>query len=186
LRFSIDMLRPLAIGIERFGSGLNWLTERVCALLVAVMVGIIWWGVISRYFIGSGGIWTEELSRYVMIWAALLAVPVGAYRREHIGLDILFRFFPEKLQKPFRALLDMVGLAFFLFLTIYGVGMTQTGASQYATIFGMTMLVPFASVPVSAGLTCIQILVAMTRNLADLPPPLFSMSAPNVPAPEKS
>ncbi len=180
------MLQQAAISIDRFGALINWLTERLCALLVAVMVIIIWWGVVTRYFIGSGGIWTEELSRYVMIWAALLAVPVGAYRREHIGLDILFRFFPQKLQKWFRAVLDLVGFSFFLFLTYYGIGMAQAGSSQYATIFGMTMFFPFASVPVSAGLACMQILVAMIRDLAELPPPLFSMSAPNIAAEEKS
>ena len=181
----MNKLHQSAVTIVRFGAVLNWVTERVCALLVAVMVAIIWWGVVTRYFIGSGGIWTEELSRYVMIWAALLAVPVGAYRREHIGLDILFRFFPRKMQKPFRVLLDMVGFSFFLFLTVYGIAMAQAGASQFATIFGMTMFFPFASVPVSAGLTCVQILVAMVRELADLPPPLFSMSAPNIAAEEK-
>lgn len=180
------MFQQTAVAIDRFGAAVNWVTERLCALLVAVMVLIIWWGVITRYFIGSGGIWTEELSRYVMIWAALLAVPVGAYRREHIGLDILFRFFPQKMQKGFRALLDLVGVSFFLFLAVYGIGMVQVGASQYATIFGMTMFFPFASVPVSAGLACLQILVAMVRDLADLPPPLFSMSAPNIAAEEKS
>lgn len=59
----------------------------------------------------------------------------------------------------------MTGLAFFTFLAVYGVGMAQSGASQYATIFGMTMVVPFASVPVAAGLTSIQIFVVMLRDL---------------------
>jgi hypothetical protein len=38
------------------------------------------------------------------------------------------------------------------------------GAGQYATIFGMTMLLPFAAVPVSAGLTVIQIIASSLRE----------------------
>lgn len=151
--------------LDRFGGRINWVNERLCALLVAVMVLIIWYGVLTRYFIGAGGIWTEELSRYVMIWAALLAVPVGAYRREHIGLDIIFRFMPVPAQKALRMGLDLTGIAFFLFLAFYGIGMTKSGMTQYANIFGMTMWVPFASVPVSSGLAAFQIFVVMCRDV---------------------
>ncbi len=74
---------------------LNWLVERICALLVGIMVVVIWFGVVERYFLHLGFTWTEELSRYVMIWAALLAVSCGAYYREHIGLDIVKRFLSQ-------------------------------------------------------------------------------------------
>ena len=145
------MLPKIALLAHKFGHRLNWIVERLCALLAATMVVVIWFGVTERYFLELGITWTEEFSRYVMIWLALLAISCGAYRREHIGLDIL---------------IDLLGLAFFIFLTIFGVNMTINGATQYATIFGMTMVVPFASVPVSAGLTSIQILVTIIRDLA--------------------
>ncbi len=150
---------------DRFGRRLNWWIERLCALLMAVMVVAIWFGVLERYFLKLGVTWTEEFSRYVMIWVALLAVSCGAYRREHIGLDFLMQHLPADWRKGLRFALDILGLAFFLFLTAYGVGMTISGASQYAMIFGMTMVVPFASVPVSAALTSIQIAVTLVRDL---------------------
>ena len=75
---------------------LNWLVERICALLVGIMVMVIWFGVVERYFLHLGFTWPEELSRYVMIWAALLAVSCGAFYREHIGLNIVSRFLPPR------------------------------------------------------------------------------------------
>ena len=42
--------------------------------------------------------------------------------------------------------------------------MRRTG--RYATIFGMTMVVPFAAVPVSSALAAIQIFAAMLRTPA--------------------
>ena len=151
--------------INQFAARLNWFVERVCALLVAAMVVVIWFGVIERYFLELGITWTEEFSRYIMIWAALLAVSCGAYYREHIGLELLKGRLPHKAGRALVFALDIISFMFFVFLTYYGIGMTANGANQYATIFGMTMVVPFAAVPISSALTSFQIFAAMTRNL---------------------
>lgn len=150
--------------LDRFAFRLNWAVERLCALLVGLMVVVIWFEVVERYFLHLGMTWTEEFSRYVMIWAALLAVSCGAYYREHIGLDLVRRFLPPKLSRALMIALDLVSLAFFLFLTWYGIDMTKAGGSQYATIFGITMLVPFAAVPTASALTAFQIFAAMVRG----------------------
>lgn len=47
--------------------------------------------------------------------------------------------------------------AFFAFLAHFGIDMTVQGANQYATIFEMTMTLPFAAVPVSSALVCLQL-----------------------------
>lgn len=143
---------------------LNWIVERICALLVAIMVVVIWFGVLERYFFHLGHTWTEEFSRYVMIWAALLAVSCGAFYREHIGLNIVANLLPKNGVRILGIVLDLVSLAFFLFLTFYGIGMTRDGLGQYATIFGITMVVPFAAVPVSSALTAFQIFASMCRS----------------------
>jgi TRAP-type C4-dicarboxylate transport system permease small subunit len=150
--------------LSEIARSVNWVVERVCALLVAVMVVVIWFGVLERYWLELGATWTEEFSRYVMIWAALLAVSCGAFYREHIGLDLINRFLPQNGRRILLLALDGVSLVFFAFLTWYGIGMVRSGASQYATIFGMTMVVPFASVPVAAALTAFQILAAMLKD----------------------
>lgn len=155
--------------LQRFSYRLNWVIERVCAFLVGLMVVVIWFEVVERYFFHWGFTWTEEFSRYLMIWAALLAVSCGAYYREHIGLELLKGFLPSGAAKVLLIFLDLVSLGFFLFLAWYGVGMTRDGSSQYATIFGITMLVPFAAVPVSCTLTAFQIFAAMLRGESGSP-----------------
>lgn len=150
--------------LYRIAYRVNWCVERICALLVGIMVVVIWFEVVERYFLHLGLTWTEEFSRYVMIWAALLAVSCGAFYREHIGLDIVRGFLPRRVGSILMVALDLVSLSFFLFLTWYGIGMTQNGLGQYATIFGMTMVVPFASVPVSSALTAFQVFAAMMRG----------------------
>lgn len=150
--------------LETLARRINWLVERICALLVGTMVLVIWFGVVERYFFHLGFTWTEEFSRYVMIWAALLAVSCGAYYREHIGLNLVRQRLPAAGQRCLMLVLDLIGVAFFAFMAVYGMGMASSGRDQYASIFGMTMVLPFAAVPVSSALTAFQIFAAMIRD----------------------
>lgn len=147
---------------------LNWLVERLVALLMVLLVADVWLGVVARYVLRVQIPWTEELARYLMIWAALLAISSGIARREHIGFRMLLDRFPRALQKTFLLAFDVIAFALFAFLFIYGIGMTGTGAKQFAMIFGMSMAIPYASVPVSALLACIQIVLAGIRDFGHL------------------
>jgi len=154
----------VAVIADDIGRRLNWVVERFCALLLTALVLVIWFEVLQRYLFHLGLTWGEELSRYIMIWMALMAVPCAAYRREHIGLEFLNNRLSPSRQRTLRLAMDCIGMAFFLFLLFYGLGMVAQGRSQYATIFGMTMVVPFASVPSCGLLTAFQILVTMLRD----------------------
>ena len=108
-----------------FADRLNWFVERVCALLVGAMVVVIWFGVIERYVLELGVTWTEEFSRYVMIWAALLAVSCGAFYRAHIGLELVLQRLPLNVGRKLVFVLDIISLMFFLFLAYYGIGIDR-------------------------------------------------------------
>lgn len=87
--FSKDRSHSALSWFIRCSYRLNWLVERLCAALVGVMVLIVWFGIVNRYFLETGVTWTEEAARYLMIWSALLAISCCARYREHIGFDML-------------------------------------------------------------------------------------------------
>ncbi len=159
---------PLRQRAAALSSRLNWLIERFIAVLMVLLVADVWLGVVARYVLRVQIPWTEELARYLMIWAALLAISSGIARREHIGFRMLLDRFPKALQKAFLVAFDIIAFALFAFLFIYGIGMTGTGAKQFAMIFGMSMAIPYASVPVSALLACVQIVLAGIRDFGNL------------------
>jgi len=148
----------------------RWI-ELLCAGLIAILVIDIWIGVFGRYVFELPVTWAEELSRYLMIWAALLAVSCGVARREHVAVTALLHRVPIRVRRWFDVAIDLLAFAFFAFLCYFGIDMTQQGASQYATIFDMTMAIPFASVPVSSVLVCLQLVLMGLRDftVAGLP-----------------
>ena len=124
----------------------------------------VWLGVLARYVFRVQIPWTEELARYLMIWAALLAVSAGIARREHIGFTLLIARFSSRYRRILLLVFDVLAFSFFTFLFVYGIGMTQTGLKQFAMIFGISMGMPYASVPVASLLAAIQLVLVARRD----------------------
>lgn len=149
----------------RLSERLNWLIERIVAALMLLLVLDVWLGVIDRYLMHWQLSWPEVLARYLMIWAALLAVSCGIARREHIGLSILIEHLPESLGRTILVAMDGVAFLLFLYIAWFGAGFAVGGASRQAMIFGMTLALPFAAVPVSAALAMLQLVLSAIRDL---------------------
>ncbi|MDH3317649.1 MAG: TRAP transporter small permease [Gammaproteobacteria bacterium] len=145
---------------------LSWLVERICVVLAILLVLDVWLGVLVRYLIPLPLTFMEEAARYLMIWTALLAVSPCISRREHIGVELLFDAFPNKVQRVLLGVLDVLAIAFFAMLLFYGIGMVEKGARHFTMIYGMTKTIPFAAVPVSAALACIQLILVAIRDQA--------------------
>ncbi len=158
----------MSVGIwaGRASERLAWLTDRLCALLAVLLVIDVWLGVFVRYVWPLPITFMEEAARYLMIWVALLAVSSGIARREHIGVRLVFDALPEGLRRPLLLILDVLALAFFAFLLYHGLGLVEKGATRFTMIYGMTKTLPFAAVPVSAALACVQLVLVAVRDQA--------------------
>ena len=156
--------RRLGEASAALGARLNKWVEWLCAAILAVMVLDVGVGAFGRYLIDLPVTWTEELARYLMIWAALLAVSCGVARREHVAVTALLDKLPRNARRVLGVAIDTLGFAFFAFLAYFGIDMTVQGANQYATIFEMTMTLPFAAVPVSSALVCLQLVLSGIRD----------------------
>ncbi|HPE61373.1 MAG TPA: TRAP transporter small permease [Thiolinea sp.] len=144
---------------------INTIVEAIVAVLMLLLVLDVWLGVADRYFFHWQLPWPEELARYLMIWAAMLAVSSGISRREHIGLTVLVLAMPRNLRRMVLIGMDLVALALFLYVFWYGIGFAQSGESRQAMIFGTSLQPYYAAIPVSAAIASIQIMLVTVRDL---------------------
>ena len=157
-------LRRVETTAATMSRSLNWVVERVIAVLMLTLVLDVWLGVIDRYIFHWQLPWPEELARYLMIWSALLAISAGIARREHIGIGIVVLNLPIRLQRTVLFLVDLIALLAFLYLAIYGFDFAMGGMSRQAMIFGMSLALPYAAVPVASLLAAIQLLLVALRD----------------------
>lgn len=149
----------------------NWVVERVCVLLLVLLVLDVWLGVLARYAIPLPLTFTEELARYLMIWMALLAVSSGIAYREHIGVEFVFDKFPARMRRALAVMFDLIGLLFFGALFWYGLDFVDRGWARSTLIYAMPKAYPFMGVPLAAALACIQLVLLGVHDLfAERPP----------------
>jgi TRAP-type C4-dicarboxylate transport system permease small subunit len=77
---------------------LKLLLDQFIQVLIAVLMGLmvinVTWQVFSRYVLGDPSSFTDELSRYMMIWLGLAGAAYVSGKNGHLAIDIL----PEKLK----------------------------------------------------------------------------------------
>lgn len=142
--------------------------DRICVALLVVLILDVWLGVIVRYVWPLPITFTEEAARYLMIWLALLAVSTCIGRREHIGVQFIYGMLPIPAARVVLLFIDLVGIAFFVFLCFYGLGMVERGARTFTMIYGLSKGLPFAAVPVGAALAALQLALVAIRDQARL------------------
>ncbi|TDQ19219.1 TRAP-type C4-dicarboxylate transport system permease small subunit [Algoriphagus boseongensis] len=73
---------------------LDQFIQWLIAVLMGLMVINVTWQVFSRYVLGDPSSFTDELSRYMMVWLGLAGAAYVSGKNGHLAIDIL----PEKLK----------------------------------------------------------------------------------------
>lgn len=145
--------------LENFADKLAKITLFVVKVLTGILVITVLTGVFFRYVVRDSLSWTEELARYLMIWAALLAVSVGIKDKEHVGIQLLIKQFSPLLTKIITAVVYIITMVFLGVLTYKGYQVAGRARSQLSLALNISMYWPLMSIPVSGILAIIQQLI---------------------------
>ena len=139
-----------------------------CIIATAGMTIVVLLGVFFRYVIRQPLSWSEEVARYLMIWAASLAISIGIMRREHLGITILIHRIPPSAQKFMAVLVNLIVLWFLWVLTKFGYFMAIEGKTQLSPIlarYGISMFWSLLAIPVAGALAMAQTLLQILIDI---------------------
>jgi TRAP-type C4-dicarboxylate transport system permease small subunit len=139
-----------------------------CIIATAGMTIVVLLGVLFRYVIKQPLSWSEEVARYLMIWAASLAISIGVMRREHLGITFLIHRFPPTAQKFVAVLVNLFVLWFLWVLTKFGYAMAVEGKTQLSPIlarYGISMVWSLAAIPVAGALAMVQTFLQILMDI---------------------
>lgn len=158
---------------ERVGNSLEKWLEIPVLVLSVIMTGTVLLGVFFRYVVRLPLGWSEELSRYAMIWMALISVALCIWRHEHVGVTMFIKKLPRSISKTVIFFSNSLVLYFLWILFSRGLVMAEGGKAQLATALGTSMYWWLMAVPVSAALCIVMLLCKMVldirrKNLDDI------------------
>ncbi|MEA5030762.1 MAG: TRAP transporter small permease [Sphaerochaeta sp.] len=146
---------------------LNKIVNQLCVVTIGGMTAVVLLGVLFRYVLRMPLSWSEELSRYLMIWAATLAISIGVRDNEHVGLTVLLDAAKSKtIRIVLGSIIFVVILGFLSVMIYYSILMTVEAKWQFSMGLGITMVLPSLAIPVSMTLAIIQLVITHILNLS--------------------
>ncbi|MFK2826449.1 TRAP transporter small permease [Bacillus sp. B190/17] len=135
-------------------------------LLVAsllLIVALVFAQVIFRYLISSSLGWSEELSRYILIWIAWIGAAYAVRAQKHIRVELLKNIVNESGKKVIECIALLLWFLFALFLVINGtqliLSIHETG--QISPSNGIPMWIVYLAVPIGGGLMTLRLIQEM-------------------------
>ena len=129
---------------------------RAIELLVIVLMGTVTLLVIAevalRGLADTSLIVTDELSRYLMVWIAMLAATVLVYEDGHLRTTILPDALPPRAARAVYVVCDLVTLCFLGAVAGASVALIVQMKEQNTITLGVSMLWFYAALPVCASL----------------------------------
>jgi TRAP-type C4-dicarboxylate transport system permease small subunit len=125
--------------------------------------------VVFRYFLGQPLTWSDELARYLFVWASFLGWIVAARRRSHLSIDMMLTRLPRRARAALRVFGALCGIGFAALLVWYGWRIMLRNLDVDTTALFFPMGVVYAIVPVAAvavGLYAIADAVRAWRDFA--------------------
>lgn len=94
--------------------------ESLVVLMMAAMSVIIGLQIFMRYVMGASLSWSEELSRYLFIWATYLGVAYGVRKDAHIRVSMVTELMSRRNAAYIRILTHVIFGAFAVFVMYQG------------------------------------------------------------------
>ena len=153
---------------ELFADRMMSVIQVLCNTILTVMTLVIILLVITRNFFGFSYSWSEELTRYLLVWMCLLGAVVLLQRDDHIKIDFISFLLPAKANAVLVLALRLVTLTFLVFLAYQGWLTALARGINRSPALGISLTWPYMAIAVSAALMVFVIVIQICRSVVTI------------------
>lgn len=131
----------------------------LATLLLLLDLVLLIYGVFARYLLGSSPIWMDELARYLIIGAVMLALGAVWMEGGHMRVNLLEQRLPPRLAQALRLYQWLLALAFFAFAAWVSTRYALNAGRFRSLGLGVSRTWPLLSLPLGFGLLTLMLLL---------------------------
>jgi TRAP-type C4-dicarboxylate transport system permease small subunit len=151
---------------------LNKALEVLVGIALASMTVIIFFQVLVRFVFSRWNLqisapWTEELARYLMIWAIFIGGAIVARRSDALAVEALVQAVPPSVGRPVKYCAHLMALAFYVCIFVLGIEWAKFGQSEMAPVLNVPKVYVYASMSVGAALTMLNAVTLLVETYID-------------------
>ena len=179
---------PLAL-LSRFNDAVERVGKYLGLTLIGVMTLVILYQVFMRYVLNDPPTWSEEMSRFMMVWMTFLVAPIAYRRGMNVAIETLSRHLAGRLRAALQLVLNTLILYFMIEYAQEGIGLAERGLKAKAFTIDVKLFWFYLIVPAGFCLLAVvgvEHILRAVRGLIDpasVPAhrPLAGLEAGNVP-----
>lgn len=159
------------IACENGAERIDRIIDVLLALMLATMALAVFYQVVGRYVFGRAPAWSEESARFLLLFVTMLGGVSALRAGGHISVTMLFDSASPAWRHRLFWLRDLALAAVLIGATWQGIGFADLNGAQASPAFEIPMAIPYAALPLGAGLMLLQLVLA---RLSGRPAPVAS------------
>ncbi len=155
---------------------LNAVLVRIAELLTLLSIGamaiVIPMEVFSRYVLSYMSTWSNEFSQYMLVSASMMGGAAGLKKGYQVGITSLIDSLGPASARILQGVIYGLMLVFCAIMAYYGAVQTIANVPQTSSSMGISMSIPYASLPLGFGImffvTLEQLIDLVRGNVANV------------------
>ena len=138
--------------------------EIVIVAMLGIMVVVTGAQIVCRVFFTSLS-WSEEATRYLLIWSTLLGAGCVYKHAGHISITLLQDLLPEKAKDVIQILIHGLCILLFALIVFYGIRYFGKQGKQLSATMRLPMKYVYTCIPLGAGIMIVHGVDAVLLHL---------------------
>lgn len=134
--------------------------DLIAGLLFIYMSVAIMAQIFGRYVFGYSIAGTEETAVFAQVWLVLLGAGIAMRNRQHVGVDVLIRRAPERVQQLARLASFALGMWFLGVVFVGSFSLLAIGMMVQSAALRLPMAIPYAALPIGMAYFMIEFAIA--------------------------
>lgn len=152
--------------METIKNYVNKLIFFIGTVLLTVLVLTVTWQVVSRYVFNSPSMFTDELSRFLLMWIGMLGATYAFGTKAHLAMDIVHGLVNKGTLKVLRIIIPILAVIFIgVVMVIGGSLLTMNTMKQLSPVMQLPMGIVYSILPVTGILNVIYLLGDIKEEL---------------------
>ena len=141
-----------------------------CAVMLAVMSVVVFLQVIFRFVIKASLPWSEELSRYLLVYITYFGCAYGIKTGAHLGVEAFVLILPKTVQKAINVLVQIGGLVVCVLILKFGADIvfSQMQSGQLSPAMRLPMWTIYSAIPIGMAFCVIRYAVEIGKAVQAL------------------
>lgn len=137
-------------GVHKVSDVLDKIMEAVIVFMLLAMVAVTGAQVVCR-LVNHALAWSEELTRYLLIWSSMLGAGCVYKHGGHISIEVLQNAMPKPVRKAMKIIVQVLCMILFAMIVVYGVQYFQRQGTQISAAMKVPMRLVYLAIPIGCG-----------------------------------